>query len=482
MSQAPPENQQSRRLLDNALLVGACVVAILIAVNTGLRLTTGGSKIAVLVPLALPATLLLVGFALTRFEWLVLLLLAARSSLDSTKLSAAPASVVRQGGSAAPGHGVDPAAVVAVGFILASLIWLVWNRTAAERAVKAPRLERALCLMFFIWSLSIIGSQRPLTSFLEAVRILAVVLMLVVLDRLLVDPKKIKPVLVAVFASTVVPLLVAAYQAISTHGRFEAGGFSRIRSTFVHPNPFALYLTFMIAMGVALLPHVAGRVRIALGTVLVGCGIALVLTYTRTAWICTVLALIMVGILQSKRLLGLLLVGGLVAVIAVPSIGARFSDLSDSSHASGTAGNSLIWRVDYWTQMLPLANRNPATGIGLKMAQYNTEEQKAPHNDFLRAYVETGILGFLAYLWLLFCMVDTAWSAVVRAGPGFDKGVAVGFAACVTAYLTMSLVSNVVSQVVLLWYFFAFAACAIAVSRRHEPDHPDALLRLATVE
>ncbi|HMC43671.1 MAG TPA: hypothetical protein VKI20_11740, partial [Acidimicrobiales bacterium] len=66
-----------------------------LAVRTGLTVAGGGSKLALLVPLAVPAVLLLVGIALTRFEWFVLLLLAARASLDTTKLSAAPAAVVR---------------------------------------------------------------------------------------------------------------------------------------------------------------------------------------------------------------------------------------------------------------------------------------------------------------------------------------------------------------------------------------------------
>jgi putative inorganic carbon (hco3(-)) transporter len=451
---------------DGGLLAVALAVTIGLAVRTGMTVAGGGSKLALLVPFAVPAVMLLAGVALRRFEWFVLLLLTARASLDTTKLSAAPASVVRaDGGAPPPVHGLDPAAVIAVGFILAGVMWAAWRRSVAGPAPQ-PLLERALCLLIAIWSVSVIGSQLPLTSLLEAIRIFAVVLMLIVLDRLLTQPAKIRPVLAAVFASAAVPLLVAAYQAITAHGRFEAGGFSRIRATFVHPNPFALYLTFIIVMGAAIIPHVKGGARLWLAVLLAGCSVALLLTYTRTAWVCTVLGLVLIGLLEYRRLLGALFVGGLVVLLAVPSVTARFSDLTRDQRASGSAGNSLIWRFTYWTEALPLARHNPATGIGLKMVQLNTTEQKAPHNDFIRAYVETGILGFLAYLWLLLAMVRTAWAAVVRAGPGLDRGVAVGFAACVAAFLAMSLVSNVVSQVVLLWYFFAFAASAIAVSRR----------------
>jgi O-antigen ligase len=459
-------SSRARRVgLDAGAIVAGSLIAIVIAIYTGLTIVSGGSKIAVLLPFALPAVALLVGLALTRFEWLVVLLLAARASLDAAKLSAAPAEIVRNGAAPPATRGLDPAAIIAMGFVLAALVWLVWNRTARQQVERPPALERALCLLVLLWGLSIVGSDRPITSFFEIIRISSVMLMLIVLNRLITNLDRLKTVLTAVFVSAVVPLGVAAYQAASTSGRFQAGGFSRIRATFVHPNPFALYLTFIIVMGVALLPHIQGRVRILLSVLLSACGVALVLTYTRTAWICVVIGLIVIGILQSKRLLGVMFIGAIVVLLAVPSIAGRFADLSEGEQASGSSANSLIWRFDYWTETLPLANSNPATGIGLKMSQFKTAEQKAPHNDFIRAYVETGVLGLLAYLWLIAMLLRTAWDAVVRAASRFERGVAVGFAACVAAFVTMSFVSNVASQVVLLWYFFAFAACAIAVSR-----------------
>ena len=42
---------------------------------------------------------------------------------------------------------------------------------------------------------------------------------------------------------------------------------------------------------------------------------------------------------------------------------------------------------------------------------------------------------------------------------------AVGFAGCLAAFLLLSLVSNVISQLVILWYFLAFAVAAAAGPR-----------------
>jgi O-antigen ligase len=475
--QAPPRSPK----LTVAVVGPLTVVAVALAVQTGLTAVSGGSKLTLILPLAVPAAIGLGLLALTRFERFVLVLLAIRASLDSARVGSAPTRVVTEA-APPPSHGLDPAAVVAVGFILASLLWLAWRRNQAGPS-RAPLLERALCLFLGLWAVSIVGSARPMTSLLEAVRIGAVVLMLMVLDRLLTDRRRVHAVLVAAFASASGPLLVAAYQTVSSHGRFEAGGFSRIRGTFVHPSPFALYLTFIIVMGAALVPHVQGRLRLGLVVILGGCGTALLLTYTRTGWIGTVAGLVVVGLLQSRKLLAVMFLGGLLLVAVVPSVLGRFSDLSHQQQASGTAGNSLIWRFNYWSEAVPLAKDNPATGLGLKMLQYNTQEQKAPHNDFIRAYVETGILGLAGYIWLLASLVRTAWASVVRTRAGLDRGIAVGFAACVVVYGLVSLVSNVVSQVVLLWYFFTFAASAMAVARfpAEEPEPAQAGVEPATV-
>jgi hypothetical protein len=53
--------------------------------------------------------------------------------------------------------------------------------------------------------------------------------------------------------------------------------------------------------------------------------------------------------------------------------------------------------------------------------------------------------------------------------------VAVGFAGCFVAFVLVSLVANVMSQAVVLWYLFAFATCAAAVGKFGWIDKRNAL-------
>jgi putative inorganic carbon (hco3(-)) transporter len=266
------------------------------------------------------------------------------------------------------------------------------------------------------------------------------------------------------------------FNILTHHAQFTSGGFERYEGTFSQPNPFAIYLTMLIIMGAALLPHFTRRKQIAMGFMLFCCVVCLYYTFTRSAWIATVIGVLAVAIMGRRRLmLGIMVAGIMVSLVAVPTILQRFADLGQSTNASGYAANSLSWRFDYWSEVFPLSDKDPITGIGLKMSEFETNQQKEPHNDFLRAYVETGVVGTIAYLALLVSMGLVARQSMKftrganKAPPQtYERSIAVGFASCVIAFVTISLVSNVITEVIVLWYYVAFAAAAYAVTRYQE--------------
>jgi O-antigen ligase len=221
----------------------------------------------------------------------------------------------------------------------------------------------------------------------------------------------------------------------------------------------------LVVMGVALVLKVERRsVKLMLLGAIGLSGVFLLLTYTRSAWIATVAGLLVVAFYEGKRLLPLMGFAVVLVVMLVPSVAMRFSDLSTETTQSGAAGNSLVWRFEYWQQALQLSD-NPVVGAGLRTVQASTDVSKEPHNDFIRVYVETGLIGLSAYLWFLVALARTARRAIRNTRSPLEHSVAVGFAGCLAAFLLLSLVSNVISQLVILWYFLAFAVAASAAPR-----------------
>jgi O-antigen ligase len=438
------------------------VVALVVAVPLSLVVLDRGLDALVVLGGAVGG-LLLAALAYVRFEWFILAALLIRAGLDAL-----------EGGSGVlePQSGSSGVAASALGllFIGAAVVWLVASRRSG-RPVADSTLSRTILVLVVACLLSVATSPERFASVSEAARILGAVLMFVVLESLLVNRHQAGRVIVACFASAVLPLIAAGYQIATGQGVIQPDGLSRVRGTFLHPNSLALYLGFLLLLSLALYRHVGPRTRLLLIAFAAVAAPALVLTYSRGVWLGTAVGVLTIGLIQSRRALVVMGIAVVLLALAVPSILGRLTDLEESRSLAGTPGNSLVWRWEYWQTTLELAKANPVTGIGLNMTERSTREGKVTHNEFLRSQVEMGLVGLLAYAGFVVALVVTARRALAARVVGASRGIAVGFTGCVAAFVVVSLGANLLSQLAVMWYFFAIAAAAVAVTRQF-PKHP----------
>ncbi|MGH9123789.1 MAG: O-antigen ligase family protein [Acidimicrobiales bacterium] len=447
------------------VFVGAALAATL-AVVSGIGVVAGGSKAQIVTPIAVGVGVLLGLLAITRFKMFVLLVLALRASVDITRVSGHSAGSTATNGAAKAG---DPSTILALVLIVTAIVWLL-AQFRREGRLPTLRVRQVLLLFFVSGLLSILASSNPGPSAVQALRLLAVVMMYIVAEQLAREEVNRRQLVVACFASSLFPLLLTAEGFATGHPRSELKGtFTRIIGTFTQSNDFGIYLMFLIIMGVAVYPHLERRWRWPMRILLVGWTGCCVLTYTRSALIGVVLGLLVIGIFQSKRILLIMAIGAVVALALVPALASRFTSLTQANNVQVVNGkvalnqNSLSWRFNYWTQILPLANRSPVIGIGLGETQYSTTQTKQPHNDYVKAYVETGVAGLLAYVLLQITLLTMTNKARKKALRGtWDYGVAVGALGCCVAFLAVSFVANVIGSVVNVWYLFVFVAAAVA--------------------
>ncbi|MDG4772283.1 O-antigen ligase family protein [Solwaraspora sp. WMMD792] len=455
--------QREYRPAGRLLSVLAAVAAAAVAVTAGLALAAGDRR-GVVLPIALVAGAAVGVLAITRFSGYVILMLAVRPLLDVVKLSGPTAG---RADTDQASRLSDPSTMVAVLFLLAAGLWLAAQLRRSGRLRGTP-LGWAMLLVGATALVSALGANRPTPSLLEAMRILTVVVMFVVLEQLMPDRAAVRRILIACYGSLALALLYTVL--VSAFGQVPSevkGQFIRVSGPFSQSTTFGRYLMFMIVFGFAIYRFLARRAQLVLAVLLGLSLVFLMLTNTRSAILGAALGLVVVAVLhRSGRMLATLLVVAVAGVSLLPSVGDRFAQLAeDRPTGGGPTGNTLQWRVDYWAEIVTLANRNPVTGIGPNMTQHETSEAKKPHNDLLRAYVETGLAGLLAYLAMLVLLLYTARTALRRAPPdSLERGVAVGFAGCAVVFIAVSLGSNVISNVVTLWYFVAFAAAASAIA------------------
>lgn len=419
-----------------------------------------GGRLSVGVPIAAVVGLALLVVAFYDLETFVLVALAIRSSLD----------VLRT-----PGEMPDPH--VALGILLLGLgaIWLIARRVTLGRRFPMSVLGGAYLLFLLIALLGVVTSASVSTSFVEWSRIANIVVLFLVIEQFAARGSSLKPFVAAIGVAIFVPAAVAMDQLSSGEGLFVAGGFSRITGTFTHSNPLAYFSVFVLLLMVAAYPAVKDLSRFGVGVVAVVAVVLLGLTYTRSAWLIALLGVLLL-LMRRKSFAAVAVIAALAVLgTATPQVQGRFADLETSAQVSGKPANSLAWRWAYWGESLDVAEASPIAGVGLRSVAQTTAEGKQPHNDVIRAYVELGVPGVLSYLFVLILMVGTTFrgarDAARRKLGGMERAVAEAGFAVALSVAVLSLVANLMSQVVVMAYAVAVIGLASgAYLRRRRLD------------
>jgi putative inorganic carbon (HCO3(-)) transporter len=452
---SPTEETTSPPLGSLARFVVAISLAA-IAVLGVLALTGLVPPALAIAPAALLSGTAIVVLAVVKFEAFILILIVIRSSLDLAKSSATGSSLT------------EPASLLALLMMGASIGWLIAQGPVRPHRRLSP-LGVSLVLFTLAVGVSVIGSAQIGVSAAAFLKIVSGILMFFVVDRLLTEGMPLRRLIIALFASTIVPVLLPIV------GRFTGHDFSRVKdgveslaSTFVLSNNFAHFLVPFLIIGFALLGSIPWRRgRLVMAVFLIIGLVELVYTNTRGAWVALVAGIAIVGFVQSKALL-LGIVASTVLIIAlVPTVNQRLANLNLNPDRPRTE-TSWTWRIDHWGAIIPLAAANPVTGIGIGMTAEVTQDHKEPHSDYVRAYVEMGLFGLGAYLLATAAFIGVAHRARTRARGAIETALALGIFAYSIAFAVSSVADNLITGVGWLWYAMPLAAIANWMTYRSE--------------
>jgi O-antigen ligase len=404
-------------------------------------LSSSGKTVLALV-FAAPIGLALTVLAVTRFEAFLIALIVVRASLDVFNL-ASP-----DGGT----KGIDPGIVVGGVFIVCGSLWLLAQRRSGYW-IKVSAPTWALWSFAGACMLSIPTSVALSGSIVSTTKVVAGVLVFSVLEQYLgLRPERARALLIALFASFAFPALVALKQWVGGEGNTYYVEVSRVTGTFVHPSSLADYLLLLLPISVLLIGWCRGRNRVVMMAITAAAAGLLIITYTRAAWIAALVSIAYLALRWRREVLyGLLAVVALL-LLAVPSVAARFADLNAPPPAEGVPSNSLSWRIGYWERVLPKAKVNPVTGIGFDTVQRTEPENLEPHNVFVQAYVETGVIGLGALLAIIWTFARMLRARVRNASPGWPRLLALGATSVAIATFTQFPGENLLSQTIIYTY------------------------------
>jgi putative inorganic carbon (HCO3(-)) transporter len=243
-------------------------------------------------------------------------------------------------------------------------------------------------------------------------------------------------------------------------------GVERLRSTFDQSNNYARYIMLMLVVALPAFTLLGRKGRLLLGAATVGLLPLLFLTYARTAWIGLVAGVLaMTWVSGRRRLIGALTVLGL-ASLALPGVWHVLTHLSrPDTGQPGSQNNSVAWRFSYWKQISSLGLQRPLTGLGPNGTVAATVDAKEPHNEYLRAAIEGGVIGLIVYLTLLTVATVVAVRVLRRATSTYERAVGLAGFGVMVAVIVAGLASNIVLSVSFMWYFAFVLAIVDQVAR-----------------
>jgi O-antigen ligase len=214
--------------------------------------------------------------------------------------------------------------------------------------------------------------------------------------------------------SFLIPALVGYHELLTGRVSHEVYRVGRLSGTFVHPNPFGMYLTLIIILAAGLWADVRGRQtsRVAIATLLVSAAVLLVFTLSRSAWAVLLLSLgWWVWGLGRRARIAVVLSLVVIAMLFGGVLRWRFQDLvSEQPAVSGLVEeeNSLVWRLRNYGLLILTWRESPVFGHGTYTTVIvNPQKSRSPeglvrgagaHNELIRVLVEHGILGVALYL------------------------------------------------------------------------------------
>lgn len=285
-----------------------------------------------------------------------------------------------------------------------------------------------------------------------------------------------KKLLIAFFVSGILPVVFALYQWFSGIGiQDDAFSVPRIFGTFSHPNVFSLYLFALIVFAWLFFIIFSRSPRKKIFTLCMAGIFTLVLflTFTRVAWVALFIFMFLLAIFRYRFLLIPLIFLPLVLFAFLQNFQERlletFAQRPDSS---------IVWRKNLWHDVTneSIQNGNLWLGSGMNTFPIVSENLRGisfgsndSHNDFIKFFVEGGIIGLTIYLLYLASIFFILIKNYFRVQSQNDLRLAFGILILFFFVITIASFSeNVFRHAPVQWLFFAASGGLLALVKREK--------------
>jgi O-antigen ligase len=251
----------------------------------------------------------------------------------------------------------------------------------------------------------------------------------------------------------------------SVIGIFQIPGGGRVSAPFEgeigEPNTFGGYLLFIGVVAAGLITKIDESRTKQILAILILCIIPpFLFTQSRTSYLAVIPALLVLGYMSDRRMiiLGVLLLSLMVSPFFLPKAvtdRVMFTFTQPEEKGQIKIGEirldtSTSARLKSWKEAIQDYPKHPLIGYGVTGYEFIDAQ-------FVRVLIETGLLGFMAFLYLLYSIFKVTLNNLKVLQSSYFQGIGVGFLAGFVGLIVHSLGANtfIIVRIMEPFWFFA---------------------------
>lgn len=365
------------------------------------------------------------------------------------------------------------------GFII--LLILIFLFRYKKNKIKFTSLIIPVLVFIFFLLFSSYFSNVDIRVFFDGIRsYIQMFLFFLIIVNYIDDNKKIKLFLNLTTISLLIISLYGIYQFVFKVSipsswidkDLETLITTRAFSIFTSPNSLAGYLIILIPpIFILFLEEKRVPKKIYYLFVLALSLFALLFTLSRAAQLSLLISFILFCIIyKDKRyLLGVLLI--ILLFFIIPQIRTRFLNLLSPIYLEKAKTYGRIYR---WNLALSIFSLYPFTGVGpggfggAVASKLGMFEGLYVDNYYLKTLVETGIFGFLSFLYLIVSILKKGISNIIKIKDQFNKNLSLGIFLGLTSFLLNNFTENLWEIPVLATNFWVLVAFLFVLGKEND--------------
>lgn len=204
-------------------------------------------------------------------------------------------------------------------------------------------------------------------------------------------------------------------------------------------NGLAAFMAQAVVFFLAILGYIKWRYRLLALAVAGGSLLCVMYAFSRAGYVAVVVGCLVLLALRYRKFIPVVIVLGLCASTILPkAVQQRVFMTTDN--AGGELDHSSEVRVSLWEEALQEVSVNPVFGLGFNTYAYmdHISGYKDSHNIYVKVLVETGIVGLILFLILLFKSANAGYQLFRIADEPFHAALGLGLA----AWVASAIISN----------------------------------------